>query len=133
MAHFVIDGNQYEVPEVDSLTMGEAVTVYDYTGLGLDEINEGVRHPGVMAAFLHIAYKRGNPGTDDKTVKELVSNTRLVDALEKIEVEDDAGPPDLTTKPSRKSSGGKPKSSGGGSSTSSDEPDATPEPTGTSE
>ncbi len=132
MAYFVIEGKDYEVPETDSLTMGDATVIYDYTGLGLDQIDEGVRHPGLLAAFMHIAYKRGNPDAAEADVKAMVANTRIVSALEKVDG-DDAGPPDLTTKPSRRSSGGKPKSSGDDSQTSSDEPDAAPSPTGTSE
>lgn len=90
---FIIDGNPYPVPEMDTLTMGEALVVEEYTGLGLDQLDEiGVR-PSAIAALMHIAYARGNPDLSKRQVRELVESAKLVDALDSVTEEEDERPP----------------------------------------
>lgn len=132
-AVFMIDGKPYEVPTIDTLTMGDAVTVYEYTGLGLDEIGES-RHPGVLLAFAHIAYKRAHPDMNDRELKEMIEGTPLLEAFSRVPEEDDARPPDSATSTSPPTSGNSseaPNGSGSSSPKSSGEPDETPSPTGT--
>jgi hypothetical protein len=96
VARFVIGGKEYEVPEVDSFTMGEAIIVWDYCQLSLDEVGDNGRHPGLIAAFMHIAYQRGNPESEKVKVRELIEESSLVAAMEKLGG-DDANPPIRTT------------------------------------
>jgi hypothetical protein len=91
--YFVIDGRDYEVPDLDTVTMGEAIIVYEYSGLALDELAGNSKHPGVIAALMHIAYQRGNPGEPKVGVRQLIEQTSLVSALEKMGGED--GPPEV--------------------------------------
>lgn len=105
-ARFVIDGREYPVPGIDTFTMGEAIVLHEYSGLTLDMIDEDTPiHPGIVAAFMHIAYERGNPGAKKQKTRQLVESANLVDALDRFfQQEDDAGPPDLLTSSSPTSS-----------------------------
>ena len=53
----------YELVTLDDLTLDEAIVVWEYAKLSLDQIPdlEGF-HPGVVAALIHIAVARGEPG-----------------------------------------------------------------------
>lgn len=139
-AKFVIDGREYEIPSLDTFTMGEALTLYEYSGLALEDIDEAIGgHPGVIAAFMHISYERGNPGVKKAAVRRMIESSNLAEALEQFQGEGDESPPEEaqksepqpTSSDERESSNH--ASSGIGLVTSSVEPDDVPSPTGTSE
>lgn len=125
-ARFLIDDREYEVPDLDSFTMGEAVVLYDYSGLSVDEVIDHPKHPGVISAFMHIAYQRGNPAASKASVRELVESCSLVEALSKL-AGDEPNPPEqrkIEEQPSLPpSSSSSDKSSGPGSDNNSDVPD----------
>src|SRR5574337_617209 len=94
---FVIDGITYEVPTLDSFTMGEAKILYLCSGLSLEDfavdeedaeasarLKRNVRNPGFIEALMRIAYLRGNPGITDSKAESVVSKANLVEALSKI-------------------------------------------------
>jgi len=131
---FVIDGRDYDIPELDDLTMGEALVLYDYTGLSIDQVDEDTPRMPLVAAFMHITYQRGNPDVNESKVKRLVRSSNLQSALEKFataDEEDDAGPPDQQSsgEPSKKL--GSEIASGASSTNGSNEQAYVPSPTGT--
>ena len=138
-ARFMIDGGEYTIPTLDTFTMGEALTLYEYSGLTIDEIDEDTgAHPGVVAALMHIAYERGNPGVNKRKARAVVENSNLLEAIQSLlqSGEDDAGPPELSRSSdpetsSPPSSDSSSSASGNGSATASEPPAETPEPTGT--
>lgn len=116
MADIHVNGRTYPLVSLDELTLNEAMVVYDYTKLSLDQIPdlEGF-HPGLIAALIHVAVQRGEPRETARQIRETVGNIH-VSSLEQVfmdiseEVPDDVDPPQAV----RQSNG-----SGGGSSTSS--------------
>ena len=122
VARFVIDGREYPVPDLDSITMGEAIIVYDYSGMGLDQLQDNANHPGLVAAFMHIAYQRQNPDQTKTDIRKLIEATSLVEAFEKLAGDD--SPTVRKTGPSESlppSSSSSDASSGTGSPNGSDE------------
>ncbi len=122
---FMIDGNMYEVPDMGTFTMDEAQTLYDYSGLGLEDFaspedesdddlrdrERKLRNPGFLRALMHIAYQRGNPAERPGKVKALIGAANIIAALENLAgdepaVEDDGLPPVLTIEPERSSRSG---------------------------
>ncbi len=146
---FKIDNGEYEPPDLTTLDMNEAETLYNYTGFSLEdlfydedaedaeEVQRRLRHPGIIKTLLHISYQRAHPDVKPARVTELIgkaSYAEAVNVLAGITSEDDAGPPapSLETneqqQPSGESSnmnagtsGHSSESSGNGSTRSSDE------------
>lgn len=116
MADIHVNGRTYPLVSLDELTLDEAMVVYDYTKLSLDQIPdlEGF-HPGLVAALIHVAVARGEPRETGRQIRQTVGQIPVA-SLEQVfmdiseEVPDDVDPPSAA----RPSNG-----SGGGSSTSS--------------
>ena len=124
---FVIEGREYQFVPLDEFNMGEAMILYDYSSLSLDDVKDNAGNPGVMAAFLHVAYARGNPHLSRAQVRAIVEAVNLLDLVEQIakfiDAEDDAGPP--AQKPNgdeHEKPNGSEQSSGVASTLSSDGP-----------
>lgn len=146
---FVIDGADYPIPGLESFNMDEAVVLYDCSGLTLedfaideddqeqvDELESKTKNPGFIKALMIVAYMRGN-GVSRKKAEGLIGNSNLFEALKAFVVDDGKDPTEpqkseQSTLSSPESSGSSGDSSGIASATSSDEPEATPELTGTS-
>jgi len=99
--------------------LAEAMVVFDYTKMGLDEIAEVEGfNPGVIAALIHVSVARGEPGETDRQIRAVVGAipvARLNEVFMDVSVE----VPDEVPLPAATSNG-----SGGGSSTSSAPPQA---------
>lgn len=141
MATFTIDGRTYEIPGVETFTMGEAVIFDTYSDVTLDRVAEldGL-HTGVFAAQAHIAIKRANPGMSEREIRETVNRQNLLDLLESVvsdEEEEGAGAdPPAEPSPSEPASSdddsAKPAPSGPDSEITGDDRPVTPlRPTGT--
>jgi hypothetical protein len=80
MAQINVNGRQYELVTLDDLTLDEAIVVWEYTRLSLDQIPEleGF-HPGVIAALIHVSVARAEPGETAKTIRALVGKIRVAD------------------------------------------------------
>jgi hypothetical protein len=139
---FTIDGEIYEVPSIDSLTMDEAQVLYDYSGLTIEDFSLGLsddgdveseelqakmRNPGFMRALLHVAYQRAHPKQNPARVKALIGSANIIATFEKLaepeDEGDDALPPASTTEheqSSERSSVDSNKTSGTDSASSSD-------------
>lgn len=142
MAKFLILEDEYDVPDMDSLTMGEANIVYDWAQIGLDEVEANNSNPKVICAFAHIAYARENPDIKADQIKSIIEKHKLIDLLdqfagEEISAEGDVVPPALEkSEPEPESS---PTSSSDSSKTSGSDSSPTipvgqedaPKPTGT--
>ena len=151
-ASFVIDGDNYEIPDLGSFNMTEAVVLYDHCGLTLEdfaideddpdqveELAQKTKHPGFIQSLMVVAYMRGNRNVKRLKAEQVIGNSNLIEAYEAMVI---AGAAEDPTEPQKseepkKASGSKKSSSGGSSGgdskKSSDEQEETPEPTGTSE
>ena len=70
------------MPAIDTFTMDEAMVLYEYSGLTLDQVPAlDVLHPGFVAAMLHIGMTRVNPGMSYKAVKAVVGTANLLEIL----------------------------------------------------
>lgn len=97
-ALFVIDGATLEVPSFDSLTMGETIVLYEYSGVTLDQLDEEKSvPPGFIAGLMHVAYQRANPQAKKHTVRQLIEGCNLAEALsafQQAQQEADPDPPE---------------------------------------
>ena len=147
---FTIDGELYEEPE--SLTVADHRIIKRYTGLNFRDLAAQssdamyVDQDGI-AAILHIAYRHQHEDMSFDEINAIIERQDFDAAMATLEsadeVEDDAGPPELTRPPAG-SSPSEPsstqnepassnKNSGVDSTTSSDLSDANPATTGTGE
>lgn len=80
MAQITVNGRIYELVTLDDLTLDEAIVVWEYSKLSLDQIPdiEGF-HPGVVAALIHIAVARGEPGETAKTIRQTVGKIKVAE------------------------------------------------------
>ena len=97
MPVITFNGKPYELVTLDDVTIDEAIVVWDYAHVSLDQIPdlEGM-HPGVVKALIHIAVARGEPGETPKTIREMVGRlkmTELQDVFQEISEEVDELPP----------------------------------------
>jgi hypothetical protein len=84
MAKMLVDGVEYEV-SLD-FDLGEARLIKRYAGITLNELE---RHdpsdPDLIAAFIHIAFRRRSPEVSDIEIEERVNRVKLA----KIDLRDD--------------------------------------------
>jgi hypothetical protein len=97
MPVITFNGKPYELVTLDDVTIDEAIVVWEYAHVSLDQIPdlEGM-HPGVVKALIHIAVARGEPGETQKTIRDAVGKlkmTDLQDVFQDISEEVDELPP----------------------------------------
>lgn len=132
MKIFRANGEDLELPEVSTVDLDEAIVLYNYSGLTLDQLEdlEGL-HPGVLAGLVHIAVARANPDMKAKDIEKAVRKLNLADLLASVKDEKEKEPePDLL-KHSNKSSGGNGASSGDTSKIHSVPDQESPDPVAT--
>jgi hypothetical protein len=80
MAEITVNGRTYELVPLNELTLDEAIVVWEYSKLSLDQIAdlEGF-HPGVVAALIHIAVARAETGETSKTIRKTVGRIKVAD------------------------------------------------------
>jgi len=80
MPQITFNGKPYELVTLDDVTIDEAIIVWDYAQVSLDQIPdiEGM-HPGVVKALIHIAVARGEPGETAKTIRDAVGRLKMTD------------------------------------------------------
>ncbi len=121
MAQITVNARSYELVTVPDLTLDEAIVLWDYTKLGMDQISEieGF-HPGLIKALIHISVARGEPDESARTISRTVGQIKWAElntVFEEISEDVDEVPPPT---PASSSSG-----SGAGSSSTGEPP---PEP-----
>ena len=116
MADIHVNGRTYPLVSLDELTLAEAMVVYDYTKLSLDQIPDlDGFHPGVIAALIHVAVQRGEPRETGRQIRQVVGQIQ-VSQLEQVFEDISVEVPDEDPLPAAGPSNG----SGGGSPTSTD-------------
>lgn len=92
-----VNGRSYRLVAVDEFTLDEAMIVWEYTKLGLDQIAElEGDHPGLVAALIHIAVARGEPDETYKSIRRIVGQlpvTELATVFAQISEEAEPLPP----------------------------------------
>jgi hypothetical protein len=117
MADIQVNGRTYKLVGFDEYTLNEAMVFWDYTKMSQAEISEVEGfNPAVIAAMIHIAVARGEPGETERSIRAAVGQipvAKLNDVFMEVSVEapDDVPLPDATR-----------NGSGDGSSTSSVQP-----------
>lgn len=83
MPLITFNGKPYELVTLDDYTIDEAIIVWDYAHVSLDQIPdiEGM-HPGVVKALIHIAVARGEPSETAKTIRDAVGKLKMTDLQE---------------------------------------------------
>jgi hypothetical protein len=126
---FLINGAEYEIPLFETFTIDECRVFYDWTKVHVEDVDETPVNSQMIAAFMQIAYMRGNPGIKEQTARSLVGASNFADALERFNAatEEDADPPAQTPseqKPNESpgAANDSPPSSGTDSTTPSDTP-----------
>lgn len=90
---FRIDGSDYEIPELGSFLMGEAMILYDNTGLmlsdfALDEddptqaekLTRNILHPGTVKTRMVVAYMRGNRNASREAAEAIIDQSNWLEA-----------------------------------------------------
>jgi hypothetical protein len=103
MAEINVNGRTYQLVTLDELTLAEAMVVWDYTKMGLDQIAdvEGF-NPGVIAALIHVSVARAEPGETSRQIRAVVGAIPVAKLNEvfmdvSVEVPDDLPLPDATS------------------------------------
>ncbi len=96
---FKINGVDYTIESiagfVNSFTIDECGVYHQWTGTFIENIEEADVNTFMIAAFMQIAYQRGNPGINPQAARKAVGESNLADAFAAFveSAEDDAGPP----------------------------------------
>lgn len=123
MAQITVNGRQYELVTLDDLTLDEAIVVWEYAKMSLDQIPdlEGF-HPGVIAALIHVSVARAEPGELAKTIRQTVGRIKVAElqsVFVEISEEVEELPPPTAPEPSSPSA-----ATGAGSSPTGEPPPA---------
>ncbi len=94
---FVIDGTEYAIPGIDSFTIDECGIFHEWTHVHIEEIEATPVNSMMIAAFMQIAYMRGNPGMAPGIARKMIGQSNLVEAMGvfALDQEEDARPPEL--------------------------------------
>jgi hypothetical protein len=109
MAQITVNAKTYELVPLNDLTLDEAMVMWEYTKISLDQIPdlEGF-NPGVTAALIHIAVARAETGETTKTIRQVVGQIKMSE-LEQVfaQISEDVEelPPPNAPEPSSPSSG----------------------------
>lgn len=129
MADIQVNGRTYKLVGFDEYTLGEARVFWGYTKMSQAEIAdvEGF-NPDLIAAMIHIAVQRGEPGETERSIRAVVDAIPVGD-LNKVFL--DATTEDEAAQIPLPNAAGPNNGSGGGSSTSSETPPAAATPPAT--
>jgi hypothetical protein len=84
MAEITVNGRTYELVPLNEVTLDEAIVVWEYSKLSLDQIADlDGFHPGVVAALIHIAVARAETGETARTIRKTVGQIKVAE-LESI-------------------------------------------------
>jgi hypothetical protein len=63
-------GKEYDIAPLDSWSLDEALVLYEYAKLTLDQVDDDMGfHPGLVGALIHVSVKRAYPKTPEKTLR----------------------------------------------------------------
>jgi hypothetical protein len=120
MADFKVNGKEIDLPDMGTFSIDEAIVLYEYSGMTLDQAEEieGL-HPGIIGGLVHIAIARAEPERKAKEIEKAVRALNLLDLLTSIPDEEEGEKEDLAPG-SETSSSSSDVSSGASSEKSSD-------------
>jgi hypothetical protein len=154
---FEIDGERYEVPRLDTITLDEERVLYIYADTVIQDFAPAhpeapeeeqqavalaqyrkVRNPDFKRALAHIAYRRRHPDVTDAEVEAAIGKANALEVDVAMLRGDDDSPPAMTSRKqpeSRSDTNGhsRPGASGRDTASSSDPAAESREPTGTTE
>jgi hypothetical protein len=112
MADFKVNGKEIDLPDMGTFSIDEAIVLYEYSGMTLDQAEEieGL-HPGIIGGLVHIAIARAEPERKAKEIEKAVRAMNLLDLLTSIPDEEEGEKEDLAPG-SETSSSSSDKSSG---------------------
>lgn len=96
-----IDGQDYPFPDIDSITLDEAIILERNAGATLDELLPGESLPmGAVKGFVMVALLRAHPETSEKEVADRIGKIKLGEMQGLVDVEEseaDARPPETSS------------------------------------
>jgi hypothetical protein len=96
MADFKVNGKEIDLPDMGTFSIDEAIVLYEYSGMTLDQAEEieGL-HPGIIGGLVHIAIARAEPERKAKEIEKAVRAMNLLDLLTSIPDEEEGEKEDL--------------------------------------
>ena len=76
---FVIDGDEYDVPPLASLSMAESMLFYEYAKISPLDLED--MSPPALAGLMHIAMKRGKPDLRDNAIRQILGGVNFHDLV----------------------------------------------------
>ena len=86
------------IVEGGTLTLDEAIVLYEVSGLTLDQVGElpdGAFNPGFIKAMLYIAIQRAEPQTKRKEIEEVLGKIQLAEMDQVFVAEEDVADPPI--------------------------------------
>lgn len=108
MATLHINGRDYPVVPLDQFTLDEAIVLYEYSNLSLDQVVDAGNHPGITKALLHVAVARADPNVTPAELRRSIGQMPFLEldrVFQDLTVEDDADPPPASETGSNAGSG----------------------------
>lgn len=94
-----VDGQEYDFPAVESLTMDETILLERVSGHNISELFPGESMPmGAMKAMVMIAVMRARPEVSEREISESIGKIKLTELDDLMTEADDAGPPEIQPK-----------------------------------
>jgi hypothetical protein len=132
MTQIHVLGHDYDLVTMDELTLDEAIVVYEYTKLSLDQIlNIEGGHPGVVAAMIHVAVARARPDENAASLRKTIGQIPVSDLdaiFADISEEDEQLPPPSGTGAATSAADPSDASGGGSSPSTATDPADIPAP-----
>jgi hypothetical protein len=131
MAKIIIDGREYESPDLSEVDLGQAQIIERYTGRSLNELGTGdATSATVIAAFCHLALRGEDPTKSFEAIRREVDVIKLakLDFRDEAEPEAEEDLPPVSAPTGREKSDSEPEPSGSSSSNGSDDSPASVPP-----
>jgi len=94
-----VEGQEYEFPEIDSLTMDETILLEQEAGHNISELVPGEGMPmGAIKAFVMIAVMRARPDVSRREISESIGKIKLSD-IDQLSIDDEDGQSPPATSP----------------------------------
>ena len=89
---FKVDGAEYEMPTLDSLTMDETILLERHSGMTLEAFNPGDGLPmGAVKGLIVIGIMRANPDATERQISSQVGAIKMAE-LDSLAVPEEAAP-----------------------------------------
>lgn len=108
-----VNGEDVSLPDVLSLNLDEGIVLYDYSGMGVDQVEtmNGL-NPHVVKALIHIAIQRKQPDLSYSECREVAGSVTFQQLAKALGIEGDVRPPARANSDAGESSGSTENGSG---------------------